>query len=122
VSGHTEDKWEACGLTPLRPRTGKVPLVREALANVELEVARMMPFDKQYDLVVGVVRACHVKSEFFRGGIYQDNATPLLWLGKASGVATGDKAATCYAAAMGKTRAADHGSPLLSRIVKRRAL
>ena len=121
VSGHAEDKWSACGLTPLRPHVGKVPLVREALANVELEVSRMLPFDDKYDLVVGLVRACHVKSAFFRRGIYRDNANPLLWLGKESGVNAGDKTATCHAAGMGKTWAADHGSPLLSKIAKARA-
>jgi flavin reductase (DIM6/NTAB) family NADH-FMN oxidoreductase RutF len=120
VSGHDEDKWDACGLTALRPRVGKVPLVGEALANVELEVARMIPFDQKYDLVVGVVRACHVKSAFFRRGIYRDEANPLLWLGKESGVATGDKSATCHAAGMSKTWTADPGSPLLRRIPKRR--
>jgi flavin reductase (DIM6/NTAB) family NADH-FMN oxidoreductase RutF len=120
VSGHAEDKWDACGLTPLRPLVGKVPLVREALANVEFEVSRMIPFDHKYDLVVGLVRACHVKSAYFRRGIYRDEANPLLWLGKESGVATGDKTATCHAAGMGKIWAADPGSPLLSRIVKRR--
>jgi flavin reductase (DIM6/NTAB) family NADH-FMN oxidoreductase RutF len=115
VSGYTEDKWEAAGLTPLRPRHVKVPLVREALANVELEVSRTLPFDQDYILVVGLVRACHVKSEFFRGGIYQPNATPLLWLGKESGVSTADKTATHYAAGMGKTWAADHSAPLLHK-------
>jgi flavin reductase (DIM6/NTAB) family NADH-FMN oxidoreductase RutF len=119
VSGYAEDKWAASGLTPLRPRTGKVPLVREALANVELEVSRTLPFDEDYILVVGMVRACHVKSAFFRGGIYQENANPLLWLGKESGVATGDRAATHYAAGMGRTWAADHhASPLLSKARK----
>jgi flavin reductase (DIM6/NTAB) family NADH-FMN oxidoreductase RutF len=118
ATGHLEDKWAACGLTPLKPKFGKVPLVGEALANVELEVSRTMPFDEDYILVVGAVRACHVKSEFFRGGIYQPNATPLLWLGKESGVVKGNKAATSYVAGMGKTWAAAHDTPLLSKIVK----
>lgn len=120
VSGHDEDKWNACGLTPLRPRVGKVPLVREALANVELEVSRLIPFDRKYDLVVGLVRACYVKSAFFRHGIYKDVANPLLWLGKESGVTVGDKSAACHAAGMGKIWTADRGSPLLRRIPKRR--
>lgn len=118
VSGYAEDKWAASRLTPLRPNTGRVPLVREALANVELEVSRTLPFDQDYILVVGLVRACHVKSAYFRGGIYQDNANPLLWLGKESGVANDDKTATHYAAAMGETWAADHHSPLLNNVGK----
>jgi len=120
MSGHHEDKWGACGLTPLRPSAGRVPLVREALANVELAVGRMMPFDHKYDLVVGLVRACHVKSAYFRRGIYRDEAKPLLWLGKESGVATGDKNAICHAAGMSRTWTADPGSPLLSRIPRRK--
>jgi flavin reductase (DIM6/NTAB) family NADH-FMN oxidoreductase RutF len=119
MSGHSEDKWGACGLTPLRPTVGSVPLVREALANVELEVGRMIRFDHKYDLVVGLVRACHVKSAYFRRGIYRDEANPLLWLGKESGVTVGDKNATCHAAGMSKTWTADPGSVLLSRIPKR---
>jgi flavin reductase (DIM6/NTAB) family NADH-FMN oxidoreductase RutF len=120
ISGHAEDKWSACGLTPLRPQVGKVPLVREALANVELEVLRLLPFDDKYELVVGLVRACHVKTEYFRRGIYVDKANPLLWLGKESGVRTGDEPAACHAAGMGKTWIADHGSPLLSKVAKAR--
>jgi flavin reductase (DIM6/NTAB) family NADH-FMN oxidoreductase RutF len=119
VSGYSEDKWAVSGLTPLRPRSGKVPLVREALANVELEVSRTLPFDEDYVLVVGTVRACHVKSAFFRGGIYQESANPLLWLGKESGVTAGDKAAPHYAAGMGKTWAVEHhASPLLRKVGK----
>ncbi|MGH7089871.1 MAG: flavin reductase family protein [Stellaceae bacterium] len=118
VSGHREDKWSASGLTPLRPKAGRVPLVKEALANVEFEVARMIPFDHKYDLVVGLARVCHVKTAYFRRGIYRREANPLLWLGKESGVAAGDKTATCHAAGMGETFMADHASPLLSRIPK----
>lgn len=117
VSGFFEDKWTASGLTPLRPRTGKVPLVREALANVEFKVLRTLPFDEEYILVVGEVRACHVKSEFFRGGIYRENARPLLWLGKESGVPNSDKAASHYVAGIGNIWAIDHeASPLLRTI------
>lgn len=119
VSGYTEDKWRASGLTPLRARFVNVPLVSEALANVEFEIARMLPFDHKYDLVVGLVRACHVKSAHFRHGIYLEGATPLLWLGKESGVTRTDKAATSHAAGLGRTWMADHDSPLLRRIPKR---
>lgn len=119
VSGYAEDKWSVLGLTPLQPKAVKVPLVREALANVELTVLRTMPYDRKYDLIVGEVKACHVKSEFFREGVYLEHANPLLWLGKASGVAAGDKTAAHYGAAMGRIFAADYGSPLLRRLKKR---
>lgn len=121
VSGHGEDKWAACGLTPLQPSFGKVPLVREALANVELTVSRILPFDGRYVLVVGLVQACHVKSAYFNNGIYKEAADPLLWLGKASGEPLGNKKAVYYAAEMGGIREADHASPLLSRIAKKKA-
>jgi flavin reductase (DIM6/NTAB) family NADH-FMN oxidoreductase RutF len=121
TSGHNEDKWAACGLTPLQPSFVKVPLVREALANVELTVSRILPFDGRYVLVVGLVQACHVKSAYFNNGIYKEEADPLLWLGKASGESLGNKAATFFAAKMGGIRTADPTSPLLSRIAKKKA-
>jgi flavin reductase (DIM6/NTAB) family NADH-FMN oxidoreductase RutF len=116
ISGHNEDKWEASKLTPVRPSVGRVPLVREALANVELEVSRTIPFDSRYVLVVGAVRACHVKTAYFRSGIYKDGAKPLLWLGKASGETPGDKTAVNYAAGLGRTWQSDPASPLVQRI------
>lgn len=116
VTGHREDKWAACGFTPLKPKVGSVPLVQEALANVELTVDRVMPFDAKFQLVVGMVKACHVKSEFFRSGIYKDGANPLLWLGKASGENQGNKTAVNYGAGMGRTWSSDANSPLLQRI------
>jgi len=121
VSGFSEDKWTASGLTPLRPQTGSVPLVREALANVELEVVRTLPFDEEYILVVGLVRACHVKTEFFRGGIYRDNARPLLWMGKESGLPKSATGANHYVAGVGDIWALnDAVSPLLSNSRKPR--
>ena len=118
VSGHDEDKWETSGLTPARPSKGQVPLVAEALANVELKVSRKIPFDENYFLVVGEVQVCHVKKDFFRSGIYLQHADPLLWLGKASGIAPGIKTAVNHAAGMGPIRTADQESPLLKRLKK----
>jgi len=116
VSGKDEDKWAKCGLTPLKPLHVSVPLIREAVANVELKVARVIPFDDEYLLYVGEVRACHVKSAMFRRGIYLPEATPLLWLGKESGIDKGHKAVDRYAAGMGRIWQADAQSPLLKDI------
>jgi flavin reductase (DIM6/NTAB) family NADH-FMN oxidoreductase RutF len=118
VSGHKEDKWAACGLTAVKPSVGKVPLIGEALANVEMKVGRMIPFDERFFLVVGEVQICHVKKQHFRDGIYLQGADPLLWLGKESGAAHGNKTARNHAAGMGRTWEADFGSPLLSKIQK----
>lgn len=113
VSGKQEDKWERCGLTPLQPLHVRVPLIREALANVELKRYRVIPFDQKYVLYVGEVMACHVKKDSFRGGIYLPGATPLLWLGKESGIPRGQKDVARYAAGLGRIWQADETSPLL---------
>lgn len=119
VSGFAEDKWTAAGLTPLRPNAGSVPLVREALANVELDLTRTLPYDDHYDLVVGTVRACHVKRECFRGGIYRDSARPLLWMGKESGLPKRAVGADHYVGGLGKVWAVDDSaSPLLNASAK----
>jgi flavin reductase (DIM6/NTAB) family NADH-FMN oxidoreductase RutF len=118
VSGKQEDKWERCGLTPLRPCHVRVPLIREALANVELKVYKVIPFNDEYLLYVGEVMACHVRKDSFRGGIYLPGSTPLLWLGKESGVPRGVKAVPRYAAGLGRIWQADEKSPLLSGIKK----
>jgi flavin reductase (DIM6/NTAB) family NADH-FMN oxidoreductase RutF len=118
VSGKQEDKWEKCGLTPLRPLHVRVPLIREALANVELKVYKVIPFDSKYLLYVGEVLACHVRKDSFRGGIYLPGSTPLLWLGKESGVPRGEKAVARYAAGLGRIWQADEKSPLLSGLKK----
>jgi flavin reductase (DIM6/NTAB) family NADH-FMN oxidoreductase RutF len=119
VSGHDEDKWTASGLTPAKPAKVNVPLVAEALANVEFKIARQIPYDARYVLVVGEVQACHVKKEFFNSGIYLEHANPLLWLGKASGVALGSKTAVNHAAGMGHILTADPNSPLLDKMKAR---
>jgi flavin reductase (DIM6/NTAB) family NADH-FMN oxidoreductase RutF len=118
VSGHAEDKWEASGLTAAKPSKIAVPLIAEALANVELKVARKIVFDENYFLIVGEVQTCHVKKEFFQSGVYLEHADPLLWLGKASGIMRGSKAAINHAAGMGRIWTADQESPLIKRIKK----
>ncbi|MGE3779663.1 MAG: flavin reductase family protein, partial [Pirellulaceae bacterium] len=115
VSGKDEDKWKATGLTALRPIHVQVPLVAEALANVELRVSRVIPYDDACSLYIGEVLACHVRKDSFQGGIYVPGAKPLLWLGKMSGLPRGKRDVARYAAGMGRIWQADETSPLLRR-------
>lgn len=119
ASGHNEDKWARSGLTAVKPSKGSVPLVGEALGNVELKVARKIPFDDNYVLIVGEVQACLVKKGLFEAGIYLDHANPILWLGKQSGVKPppGQKLPT-YAAGMGSIRRSNPDAPLLKNAKK----
>jgi flavin reductase (DIM6/NTAB) family NADH-FMN oxidoreductase RutF len=118
ASGHDEDKWAASGLTPLRAKHIAVPLIAEAMANVEFRVARTMPFDAEHTLYVGEVQACHVKKGCFDDGIYLPGSTPLLWLGKGSS-AFGKKAAR-FAAGLGRIWEADETAPILNRSKEKR--
>lgn len=115
VSGHQENKWEASGLTALKPSHVEVPLVAEALANVELKLARIIPYDDEFSLYVGEVLACHVRKDAFKGGIYRPGSKPLLWLGKESGLPRGKKDVSRHAAGLGRIWQADESSPLLKR-------
>lgn len=115
VSGHDEDKWAASGFTPLRAAHVKVPLIAEAMANVEFHVSRVIPYDADFALYIGEVLACHVKSAFFDDGLYQPGSTPLLWLGKGSSASKPRQKAARFAAGLGRIWEADEQSPLLNR-------
>ena len=60
----------------------------------------------------------YLLKDSFRGGIYLPGLTPLLWLGKESGVPRGVKSVTRYAAGLGRIWQADERSPLLSGVKK----
>ena len=60
----------------------------------------------------------YLLKDSFRGGIYLPGSTPLLWLGKKSGVPRGVKAVPRYAAGLGRIWQADERSPLLSGVKK----
>ena len=59
VSGRDVDKWQAAKLTPVRPSKISVPLIGEAIGNVEYKIARQIPFNDEMDLFVGEVLATH---------------------------------------------------------------
>jgi flavin reductase (DIM6/NTAB) family NADH-FMN oxidoreductase RutF len=61
ISGHDVDKWQAAGLTAVRPSKISVPLIGEAIGNVEYRVVQQIPFDEEMDLFVGEVLATHIR-------------------------------------------------------------
>jgi flavin reductase (DIM6/NTAB) family NADH-FMN oxidoreductase RutF len=81
VSGRDVDKWQAAGLTAVRPSKISVPLIGEALGNVEYKVARQIPFDDGMDLFVGEVLATHIRKGVMDGELYRVDANPLLYMG-----------------------------------------
>jgi flavin reductase (DIM6/NTAB) family NADH-FMN oxidoreductase RutF len=81
VSGHDVDKWRAAGLTAVRPSKISVPLIGEAMGNVEYKVARQIPFDDEMDLFVGEVLATHIRKGAMEGELYKADANPLLYMG-----------------------------------------
>jgi flavin reductase (DIM6/NTAB) family NADH-FMN oxidoreductase RutF len=81
ISGHDVDKWKAAGLTPIQPSKVSVPLIGEAIGNVEYSVAQQIPFDDEMDLFVGEVLATHIRKGAMEGELYRENANPLLYMG-----------------------------------------
>ena len=81
VSGRDVDKWQAAGLTAVQPSKISVPLIGEAIGNVEYKVAKQIPFDDEMDLFVGEVIATHMRKGVMDGELYRADANPLLYLG-----------------------------------------
>jgi flavin reductase (DIM6/NTAB) family NADH-FMN oxidoreductase RutF len=81
VSGHYVDKWQAAGLTAVRPSKISVPLIGEAIGNVEYRAVKQIPFDDEMDLFVGEVLATHMRKGAMEGELYRADANPLLYMG-----------------------------------------
>ena len=81
VSGHDVDKWQAAGLSAVRPSKISVPLIGEAIGNVEYKVARQITFDDEMDLFVGEVLATHIRKGAMEGELYRADSNPLLYMG-----------------------------------------
>jgi flavin reductase (DIM6/NTAB) family NADH-FMN oxidoreductase RutF len=112
VSGHDVDKWAAAGLTAVRPSKISVPLIGEAIGNVEYKVARQIPFDDEMDLFVGEVLATHIRKGAMEGELYQASANPLLYMGTKY---VGGKPQGKYYAHLSGIGPADYESPLLTK-------
>jgi flavin reductase (DIM6/NTAB) family NADH-FMN oxidoreductase RutF len=81
VSGRDVDKWRAAGLTAVKPSHVAVPLIGEAIGNVEYKVVRQIPFDDTMDLFVGEVLATHIRKGAMEGELYRADSNPLLYMG-----------------------------------------
>ena len=65
----------------MQPSKISVPLIGEAIGNVEYKVASQIPFDDDMDLFVGEVMATHMRKGAMDGELYRADANPLLYLG-----------------------------------------
>jgi flavin reductase (DIM6/NTAB) family NADH-FMN oxidoreductase RutF len=117
ISGHEVDKWQAAGLTAVEPSKISVPLIGEAIGNVEYRVARQIPFDEEMDLFVGEVLATHIRKGAMEGELYCEDSNPLLYLGTKydpSGKSLGK-----YYAHFHDIEKANYESPLLKKYLGR---
>jgi flavin reductase (DIM6/NTAB) family NADH-FMN oxidoreductase RutF len=113
ISGHDVDKWQATGLTPVKPSKVTVPLIGEAIGNVEYRLSQVIPFGDELDLFVGDVLATHVRKGVMEGELFREHSDPLLYMGTkydAGGKSTGK-----YFTRMGKIDRANYDSPLLRK-------
>lgn len=118
VSGREANKWEATGLTPVKPRHISVPLIAEAIGNVEYRVQKVMPFDDATDLFVGEALVAYMRKGCMEGELYKDDSDPLLYLGTKYD-SNGKSLGKHYAEFSG-VKCADYDSPLLKKYVTRR--
>src|SRR5437762_8618486 len=60
ISGRDVDKWQAAGLTAVKPAKISVPLIGEAIGNVEYRVVQQIPFGGGMVLLFGGVSEAYV--------------------------------------------------------------
>jgi flavin reductase (DIM6/NTAB) family NADH-FMN oxidoreductase RutF len=113
VSGHNVDKWQAAGLSAVRPSKISVPLIGEAIGNVEYKVAQQIPFDAEMDLFVGEVLATHIRKGAMEGELYRADSNPLLYMGTKYN--TEGKSQGKYYAHLSGIGPANYASPLLKK-------
>ena len=81
ISGRDVDKWAAARLTAVTPAKISVPLIGEAIGNVEYNVVKQIPFDDGMDLFVGEVRATDIRKGVMEGEVYREDSNALLYMG-----------------------------------------
>lgn len=118
ISGRDVDKFEATGLTPIQPSKVSVPLIGEAIGNVEYRVVNQIPFDDGMDLFVGEVLCAHMKKGSMQGELFREDADPLLYLG--TKYDENHESLGKFYAEFGNIKGADYDSPLLKKYVTRR--
>jgi len=117
ISGHDVDKWKAAGLTPVQPSKVSVPLIGEAIGNVEYRLAQQIPFDDEMDLFVGEVLATHIRKGAMEGELYREDANPLLYMG--TKYDTSGKSLGKYYGHFHSINKANYESPLLKQYLSR---
>ncbi|HEY4134807.1 MAG TPA: flavin reductase family protein [Alphaproteobacteria bacterium] len=118
VSGRDADKWAETGLTPVKAKHISVPLIAEAIGNVEYRVHKVMPFDDKTDLFVGEALAAYMRKGCMEGDLYKDDSDPLLYLGTKYDE-NGKSLGKHYAEFSG-VKCANYDSPLLKKYITRR--
>jgi flavin reductase (DIM6/NTAB) family NADH-FMN oxidoreductase RutF len=111
ISGHDVDKWKAADLTAVKPSKISVPLIGEAIGNVEYRVVQQIPFDEGMDLFVGEVLATHTRKGAMEGELYRQDSNPLLYMGTKYG--SDSQALGKYYAHLHSIEPANYESPLL---------
>jgi flavin reductase (DIM6/NTAB) family NADH-FMN oxidoreductase RutF len=118
ISGRDVDKWKETGLTPVKAKHISVPLIGEAIGNVEYRVVNRMPFDDETDLFVGEALCAYVRKGAMEGELYQEDSDPLLYMGTKYDK-NGKSLGKHYAEFSG-IKCADYDSPLLKKHITRR--
>lgn len=79
VSGRTEDKFKAAGLTPARADNVRAPIVSEFPVNIECKVKNRISLGS-HDLFLGEVVSVHVDTEILvRGDIDPEKMDPVAY-------------------------------------------
>ena len=118
ISGRDVDKWKAAGLTPVKPLKGTVPLIGEAIGNVEYRVVQQLPFDEESDLFVGEVLATHIRKGAMEGELYRQDSKPLLYMG--TKYDTKGKPLGKFYTHLGKIERTNYESPLLKKYLRKK--
>jgi len=113
ISGRDVDKWQAAGLTAVKPAKISVPLIGEAIGNVEYRVVQQIPFGEEMDLFVGEVLATHVRKGAVEGELYREDSNPLLYMG--TKYSPDGKPLGKFYTHMSKVERANYESPLLRK-------
>ncbi len=113
ISGNDVDKWQATGLTPVKPSKVSVPLIGEAIGNVEYRLAQVIPFGDELDLFVGDALATHMRKGAMKGELFREGADPLLYMG--TKYSPGGKSLGKFYTHLGQVERADYDSPLLRK-------
>jgi flavin reductase (DIM6/NTAB) family NADH-FMN oxidoreductase RutF len=111
VSGNDVDKWKATGLTPVKPSKGSVPLIGEAIGNVEYRLVQVIPFGEEMDLFAGEVLATHLRKGAMEGELFRESSNPLLYMG--TKYSPDGKSLGKFYTHLGQVERANYDSPLL---------